>query len=248
MTLNLAKTVTNGSIHGVDNSESMIKGAEADALQKNISNVTYEVCDASDPAINTCIVQTTSSGSYDKVFSNAAIHWFLKTKPDSFFRNILNVLKPGGTFVFEMGGMGNVAEMRTALLFAVAKRCKPSHHADSGVETETSLEEAEYWDPWFFPDEKWMRNALTDSGFEVEKLELEYRPTPMETNGGGGLEGWVRIMGSNHFKPLTYEQKEEAVKEVVDTLKTVCRTPDGRELIGYVRLRAVARKPVKVRT
>lgn len=33
--------------------------------------------------------------------------------------------------------------------------------------------------PWFFPSVAWMRTALTDIGFKVEQLELEYRPTKL---------------------------------------------------------------------
>ncbi len=52
-------------------------------------------------------------GSYDKVFSNAAMHWILRREEtrEVFFTGVRGVLKVGGTFVFEMGGMGNVAEV-----------------------------------------------------------------------------------------------------------------------------------------
>ena len=52
-----------------------------------------------------------------------------------------DALAPGGTFAFEMGGLGNVAEMRAALLSAVARR--------------VGMERAVAADPWFFPDEGW---------------------------------------------------------------------------------------------
>jgi SAM-dependent methyltransferase len=52
-------------------------------------------------------------GSFDKCFSNAAMHWILRPeeKREQFFRGVRNALKPGGVFAFEMGGMGNVAEV-----------------------------------------------------------------------------------------------------------------------------------------
>jgi len=52
-------------------------------------------------------------GSLDKCFSKAAMHWILRPeeKREQFFRGVRNVLKPGGVFAFEMGSMGNVAEV-----------------------------------------------------------------------------------------------------------------------------------------
>src|SRR5271170_7394602 len=92
---------------------------------------------------------------FDKVFSNAALHWILGNPlyRDGVFRGVHSVLKDGGSFVFEMGGKGNVAEMRAALLEAVTKR----------VDAKTAREA----DPWFFPDEEWMRAALERHGFVV---------------------------------------------------------------------------------
>lgn len=128
-----------------------------------------------------------------------------------------------------MGGMGNVAEMRTAFLSVVSKRI--------------GIEEARRADPWFFPDEAWMQRMLVDNGFVVEKMEVQYRPTLMEEGEGGGIEGWTRLMGKQFFDPVVDEGvREECIEEAVEVLRTVCTTPFGKEFIGYVRLRAVARK------
>jgi len=130
-----------------------------------------------------------------------------------------------------MGGMGNVSEMHAALLSAIARRI--------------GISKARACDPWFYPDEKWMRAALIEAGFEVEKAELEYRPTPTEKGSGGGVEGWVRVMGKQFFDAVAAEgtgEREECVREVVDVLDSVCEAPDGERFIGYVRLRVRARK------
>lgn len=50
---------------------------------------------------------TLTPSSFDAVFSNAAIHW-CKTSPTSVIQNAWNALKPGGRFVAEMGGFGNL--------------------------------------------------------------------------------------------------------------------------------------------
>ncbi|KAF4635016.1 hypothetical protein G7Y89_g3080 [Cudoniella acicularis] len=132
------------------------------------------------------------NASFDKVFSNAAMHWILSPEAtrETFFRGIHAALKPSGTFVFEMGGMGNVAEMRTALFFSVSRRI--------------GLPAALAVDPWFFPDEIWMTKMLEETvgGFKVEKIEREYRPTKADE---GGIEAWIRLMGKQFFDVVKEE-------------------------------------------
>lgn len=122
-----------------------------------------------------------------------------------------------------------MGEMRAALLSAVAKR--------------VGIEKAREADPWFFPDEEWMKQVLGEAGFEVEKMELEYRPTKAtEGSGkGSGVEGWVRLMGKQ-FLDVLGEEREEVVREVCEVLESVCARPGGGYLIGYVRLRILACK------
>lgn len=132
--------------------------------------------------------------------------------------------------MFEMGGHGNIAEVATAFLSALV------HH---GV----SIEKARDSNPWFFPSDTWMRQALESIGFQVEKVELEYRPTKLTTTTNGGLEGWVRLMGAQMLDVLPESQRDSAVKEIHDLLQTaITRVEDGSQWLGYVRLRGIARK------
>lgn len=165
--------------------------------------------------------------------SNAALHWILRDESTrlSTLRAIYDCLKPGGTFVFEAGGHGNVSEMMTAMLWALV------HHG-------LSIEEARAATPWFFPSDVWMKDALEGLGFRVDKIELEYRPTQLTTAAGGGLPGWIRLMGAQMLDALPEEKRELVVKEVCDVLQTVVtRNEDGSQWLGYVRLRGIARKP-----
>ena len=47
------------------------------------------------------------------VFSNAALHWV--REQEAVLRGVHAALRPGGRFVAEMGGLGNIAAIRTAL-------------------------------------------------------------------------------------------------------------------------------------
>ena len=176
--------------------------------------------------------------AYDKVFSNAAMHWILRDESTrvAFFEDVHRVLKPGGSFVFEQGGSGNVAEVHAALRSVL-------HHA-YGI----SYDHIGRADPWFFPSDKWMRQTLQNVGFLAEVVELEYRPTeltPATLDGSGGLEGWLKLMGASFLNLLPDQRSREgAVRKVCDVLEDVIRrADDGRMYIGYVRLRAIARKP-----
>ncbi|SPJ74890.1 uncharacterized protein FTOL_04621 [Fusarium torulosum] len=168
-------------------------------------------------------------GTFNKAFSNAAMHWILRPEETraQFFKGVYASLAPGGSFTFEMGGLGNVSEMRTAALGAVSRR--------------VGMEAALAADPWFFPDETWITKALEAAGFVVERAEREWRPTPADK---GGVEGWIRLMASQILDAISDEkEREEAVQECVQVLREVCQDHNGGEMISYVRLRGVARKP-----
>ena len=190
-----------------------------------------------------------------RVFSNAALHWVLggergaEARAETFFHAVHDLLVPGGVFAFEMGGLGNVCEMRTALVMALARR--------------VGLPRAREADPWFFPDEGWVTDMLETrvGGWRVERVEREWRPTETQP-GTGGLEGWVRLMGAPFFDALaagesggreekedgsesgsgSERRREECIREVVDVLEGICRTPRKTYMMSYVRLRVLARR------
>lgn len=56
----------------------------------------------------------TFAHKFDAVFSNAALHWMSKD-PVRVIQGVRRALKPGGQFVGEFGGHGNVAAVVTAI-------------------------------------------------------------------------------------------------------------------------------------
>ncbi|EGS19296.1 uncharacterized protein CTHT_0059220 [Thermochaetoides thermophila DSM 1495] len=149
-------------------------------------------------------VPTQYKRAFTKAFSNAALHWILRSEEtrEAVFRGVRDSLVDNGTFAFEMGGLGNVAEMRAALLGAVARR--------------VGIEKAREADPWFFPDEKWITDMLESKvgGWKVEKVEREWRPTVADK---GGVEAWVKLMGANFFDAVP-EVKLEATREQLPSM------------------------------
>lgn len=133
-----------------------------------------------------------------------------------------------------MGGHGNVAETQSTLIAALISLANLSPQA------------AREKSPWFFPDAEWMMNTLSSIGFEIEISEIEYRPTkitPTDSEGKGGLEGWVRLMGAPFLEGLGKEKVDEVVKFVCESVEQSVTREDGSQWLGYVRLRVVAKKP-----
>lgn len=129
-----------------------------------------------------------------------------------------------------MGGHGNVAEVMTALIYTLVQQGVP-------------LDKAKEANPWFFPSETWIKDALETVGFQVDKVETEYRPTKLTSAINGGLAGWIRLMGAQFLELLDEEKQDEAVKQICEVLEpVVTRVEDGSQWLGYVRLRGVARK------
>ncbi|KAF4125204.1 Methyltransferase domain [Geosmithia morbida] len=210
-----------GSVYGFDSSAAMIEAARK--LCSGTNNTTFAVLDggeiSSDPSLQ--------KGTFTKAFSNAAMHWILAAPAarETFFRDVHASLVPGGIFAFEMGGLGNVAEMRTAILMAAARRI--------------GLDKAKAAEPWFFPDEEWVSTAMKEAGFRVDRVEREWRPTKADK---GGVEGWVRLFGKIVLEQLDEKDREDVVREAADVLRVVCKMPGDGEMISYVRLRAVGTK------
>ncbi|TKA67635.1 hypothetical protein B0A49_07736 [Cryomyces minteri] len=216
------------AVLGLDASPSFIRTAQS---TRSAANLTFAVHDCTRLAARADAVD----GSWDKVFSNAALHWILRgaaTRRDV-LRDVRAALKPGGRFVFEMGGAGNVAEIHAAFLAVLVAHGIPVAKARAA-------------NPWFFPSDAWMRAALQDAGFDVERVEIEYRPTPCTpaTESGGGLEGWLRLMSAQFLEAVEEGHARESVlRDVLAVLESVVtREEDGNAWIGYVRLRGVAVK------
>jgi SAM-dependent methyltransferase len=119
----------------------------------------------------------------DAVFSNAALHW-VKDQTAA-IGSIRRALRPGGRFVAELGGKGNIAMILQAA---------------GGVH------------PWYFPGIADYSILLERHGFEVRFATLFDRPTPIE--GENGLEEWLGMFAGwmttdaksvvEHLRPQMY--------------------------------------------
>jgi trans-aconitate methyltransferase len=156
---------------------------------------------------------------FDAVFSNAALHWM--KDPDAVIAGVHRALKPGGRFVGEMGGAGNIARIVEALTAALARR---------GLAPEL---------PWYFPSAEEYRAKLEAGGFAVKEIALFPRPTPLP----GDIAGWLETFAGSSL--ARFEEKERAafMAELREALAPHLRHPDGSWTVDYVRLRFAAIKP-----
>jgi len=163
----------------------------------------------------------TFEAEFDAVFTNAALHW-IKDAP-AVISGVRRALRPGGRFVGEMGGAGNVASVRGALHEALTGR---------GIDPDRL-------DPWFFPDETEYGGLLKAGGFEVLAIERFSRPTPIP----GPLEDWLDTFGESFLMALPEADRGSTKAAIAANLRPTLCDDAGKWTVDYVRLRFEARLP-----
>jgi len=157
--------------------------------------------------------------SFDAVFSNAVLHWV--RGQDAMMTEVRRVLRPGGRFVAELGGHGNIATIRVAFAAVLARL----GHASLG-------ERGNY-----YPTPGAYTRRLTSHGFTVARIILFPRPTPL---GAGGITAWLNTFCRGALDALPEDLRETAVAETVALLAPVLCDEEGQWTADYVRLRFIA--------
>ncbi len=155
---------------------------------------------------------------FDAVFSNAALHWMKDL--DAVVAGVRRALKPGGRFVAEMGGEGNVAIVRAAIHQALARR---------GLD-------AAAIDPWRFLSVADGRALLARHGFAVRFIELFPRPTPLP----GALSDWLYTFAESFLNRLPESARGPVKAEIEEYLRHWLCDRAGCWTADYVRLRFAA--------
>lgn len=163
---------------------------------------------------------------FDAVFSNAALHWM--TQPDRVIGGVRRALKPGGRFVGEFGGRGNLATIVGTLGSALADR-----GVDAGARN-----------PWFFPSAEEYRTLLERHGFEVAMVTVFPRPTPLPND----MVGWLETFAQAFTAALPEAERKGFLADVAERCRPQLCDGAGRWVADYVRLRFAATKPYTVNT
>jgi SAM-dependent methyltransferase len=204
-----AKIAESGAlVTGVDYSPDMIRQA-----REAYPGIQFEVVDAT---------KIPFEGGFDAVFSNATLHWIKEQARVA--REISRLLRPGGRFVAEFGGRGNVAGLIAAMERAWNKLRLPGTMPN----------------PWYFADLGEYAGILEEHGLAVTYGLLFERPTPLE-EGEDGLHNWLTMFGGAFFEGLTEKQRDEFIRETIREARAGLFR-DGQWVIVYRRLRVAAKK------
>jgi len=190
---------TGAVVIGLDRSAEML--AEA---RKNFPSVEFRLADAANFEIEEPV---------DAVFSNAALHWMKDAAGVA--ASIARALKPGGRFVAELGGKGNIAAVVEA-----------AQHVTGKTDT-----------PWYYPAVGEYASLLEQHGFEVRLATLFDRPTRVE--GEDGMEHWLTTFGDVLLSGMDDAGRREARRAIAAKLRPKMYR-DGGWIIDYRRLRVRA--------
>jgi SAM-dependent methyltransferase len=184
---------------GIDNSPEMVEAARA-------AGVYAQLLDAA---------EITFDREFDAAFSNAALHWLLDKERVA--TAIFNALRLGGRFAGEMGGEGNLRQLREALdEELVIRGYAPPADASN----------------WYASAQDFA-DVYEAAGFTHIDARLIDRPTPIEH----GVAEWVTTFrrGWLDRAGVPDEERPAIAAAVAERV--------GSDVADYVRLRFIMRKP-----
>ena len=202
-------SLSGAKVTGLDRSSAMIEQA-----RKNYPELHFLAADAASFQF---------AERFDAVFSNAALHWMKRA--NAVAAAVCRSLKPGGRFIAEFGGKGNVKLIHGAIEEAMAAVGSPA---------------GEDLNPWYFPSVGEYAGLLEKNGLAVTYAVLFDRPTPLE-DGDNGLRHWIRMFAGEFLARLTTAQQQELMNLVEEQLRPTL-FHDGVWFADYRRIRIVANR------
>lgn len=196
---------------GTDYSADMIEKA-----QGKYPDLSFRVADAEQFRLER------GEAPYDAVFSNAALHWM--KRPEAVIESVGMALRPGGRFVAEFGGSGNVGAIVEALTNELER---------IGVDWKARF-------PWYFPSVGEYAPLLEQGGFEVRYAELYDRPTPLGS-GEDGLNNWLLAFAGSLLSGIDSDTQREIAVNCASALKPKLYR-GGEWIADYRRLRVTAKR------
>jgi trans-aconitate methyltransferase len=192
------------SVVAVDASEEQVAGARSRGLDARVARAEA----------------LPFAAGFDAVFSNAALHWMRDAS--AVLASVYRALRPGGRFVAEMGGAGNVAAIRGALVEALDRR---------GID-------GAGLDLLFLPTAEEYRALLEAHRFAVRTISLFARPTPLP----GELSAWLETFAQSFLRAVPDGDRARLIEEVSAALRPRLYQADHGWVADYVRLRFSAVK------
>jgi len=200
---------TGALVTGVDRSEKMVT-----ASRVAYPNLKFEIVDARNLSFR---------DEFDAVFSNAVLHWI--HEPELVLQGVWRALRPGGRFVAEFGGKGNIRAIQDAFDLALA---------------ELGAARAGEVRPWYYPSVSEYATLAEKHGLEVRFITLFDRPTGL-ADGAAGMRNWIEMFCAEYLEKAGAAGRDEFVRRVEEKLRPQLFR-DGQWWADYRRLRLVAYK------
>ena len=206
----LTKNIANcgAEVLGVDSAETMILQA-----RQNYPDLQFAVMDA---------INLEFTGEFDAVFSNAVLHWI--KQPEKVIAGVWKSLKPGGRFVAEFGGKGNIDLIQTALERAICQE-------NSAFEKVSNHN--------YFPSIAEYSSLSEKQGFELTFATLFDRLTPLD--GESGMVNWLKMFRNSVLAAFSEDTQAKILANVEEQLRPTLYK-NGIWFADYRRLRIVAIK------
>lgn len=193
----LIERLPEGRVIGVDGSEAMIEKVR-------------EILRPQDEAFAADLTTLGLAEPVDAVLSSAVFHWI--KDHDALFARMRAALKPGGRFVAQCGGAGNIDELRETTR-AVAARAPYAEHLQGLAE------------PWNYAGAEETEARLRAAGFDSVRCWLQ----PWEVVPPEPFEFLRTICLAPYLDPLPEDLRGAFVDDVL--------AAEGEPLrLGYVRL------------
>lgn len=217
VTAELVSAVPDGSVIGVDYSETMIQLAQDRYPEDQFANLHFRQMDAR---------QLNFHDQFDVVFSNAVLHWV--DDHQAVLKGLATGLHHQGRILLQMGGQGNAA----GIIQAVEQ-----------VMNQTQWRQCfqDFTFPYHFYSPADYQQWLPEAGFTPIRTELIHKD--MTHTDPSGLAGWLRTTWFPYIQQVPEEMSERFVSAIANQyLQTHPVTADGATHVEMIRLEVEAQK------
>ncbi|HAM24779.1 MAG TPA: hypothetical protein DCM51_04390 [Actinobacteria bacterium] len=219
LTRQWAARVPDGMVLGIDADESMIRTAGSGP---HLPHLLFRTLPAQR------LAEAEQPGRVDAIVSTACLHWIPAEEQPALLASAWTLLRPGGLWCVEFGGVGQLAEVRTVLDPLAAAFGSSGHR-------------------WFFPSASEYAALLTAAGFVQVETALVRQQRVLA--GPGGVAGWLTSQVLMAYRdgipserwPEFVEAAVAAVTHVV--ARTTVEGDQGLPSVPYVRVAARAVRP-----
>ena len=212
ITYRISRILSNGSVIGIDQSESMINLANNVFKNDNLSFVRM------------CATAISFDMKFDVAFSNAALHWVRDHK--TVLKTLKNNLNSNARILFQMGGFGNAKELLEVMGTVTSSKAWEKYFRN-------------FTFPYTFYRTVDYESWLPECGYKPERIELITKD--LVHDNADDLKGWLRTTWFPYTNQLPVVDREKFLDDLVETYTSQYPVDsEGKTHINMVRLEVEA--------